>query len=240
MSHDYFKFKLFTVRQSRSAMKVGTDGIILGSWAHVEAGRLKILDVGTGTGLIALMLAQRSELSEVEAVEIDSEAAQEAADNFAASPFSERLRVCNMSFQEFAAARGEKYDLIVSNPPYFNGTYKSIDAQRTAARHKELLPSSDLIDGVKSLLSEDGGRFVAIFPYSDAAVFIAKAASSGLYCNRLMEVLPIEGKRPIRIVAEFSMVNSGEVTPERLVITLSHNVYTEDYKSLTRDFYLRF
>lgn len=233
------------MRQTQSAMKVGTDGVILGSWANVDFKRsdISVLDVGTGTGLIAMMVAQRGRGAMVDAVEVESGAASEAGYNFSMSPFSDRLRVVHQDFQSFAKeqeALGKRYDLIVSNPPYFNGTFKSVDAQRTAARHTELLPTDDLIAGVLKLIKEDGGRFSAIFPYSDAAIFIAKAASSGLYCNRLLEIYPKEGKQPKRIAAEFSRQRTSDVISEELTVLNNAGVYSDHYRRLTSDFYHRF
>lgn len=243
MSGDSFRFKEFTVHQSRSAMKVGTDGVIIGSWASVcGAEGSSILDIGSGTGLIALMVAQRNRGSVVDAVELDSGAAADAIYNFARSPFSERLRLYEGDFQSYALECqrvGRRYDLIVSNPPYFNGTYKSIDSQRAAARHTELLPTEDLIDGVCRLLEPTSGCFAAIFPYVDAAIFIARAAAKGLYCTRLLEVYAKEGREAKRMAAEFSTVRTNDVVSERLVI-LGPSGYSDQYKNLTSDFYIRF
>lgn len=239
MGGDTFRFKEFVIRQRLSAMKVGTDGVILGAWAALDSSTKKILDVGTGTGLIAMMIAQRAPEALVDAVEIDREAASEARENFERCPFSDRMQLYNSAFQSFADECGERYDLIVSNPPYFNGTYKSVDAQRTAARHRELLPTDDLIEGVLKLLN-DSGRFVAIFPYSDAAVFIAKAAARGLYCSKIMEIHPKSGRAAIRMAAEFSLAPTANTLRKSLVILDEAGVYTSDYRDLTIDFYLRF
>lgn len=233
------------MRQTLSAMKVGTDGVILGAWANVDFDKqdISVLDVGTGTGLIALMVAQRGGSARVEAVEVEADAAKEAGYNFGQSPFSERLSVVHQDFQSFAKQResqGVYYDLIVSNPPYFNGSYKSMDAQRMAARHTELLPTTDLIEGVLRLIEPNSGRFAAIFPFSDAAIFIAKAASMGLYCNRLLEIYPKEGKQPKRMAAEFSRTRVSDVVTEELTILNSEGVYSEGYRRLTYNFYHRF
>lgn len=243
MGGDSFRFQLFTVNQAVSAMKVGTDGVILGSWAALTGTERNILDVGTGTGLVAMMVAQRAPGAVVEAVEIDSGAAREAAENFAGSPFADRLSVRSIDFQSFArdrAASQPKFDLIVSNPPYFNGTYKSIDVQRTAARHTELLPSIDLIEGVLRVIDPVVGRFSAIFPYSDAAVFIAKAAGAGLYCSRLLEILPKQSRSAKRMAAEFSVVRPAEVVTEQLIVLNEDGGYTDQFKALTGAFYLKF
>lgn len=240
MGGDSFRFKQFTVTQTVSAMKVGTDGVIIGSWAALAGGERRILDVGTGTGLIALMIAQRAPQAIVDAVEIESGAATEAAANFEQSPFADRLDVKVIDFQNFSGSCEQKYDLVISNPPYFNGTYKSIDAQRTAARHSELLPSIDLIEGVLRVIEPVNGRFAAIFPYADAAVFIAKAAGAGLYCSRLLEILPKSGRAPKRMAAEFSMSRTLDVTTEQLTILDDTGEYTDQYRALTRDFYIKF
>lgn len=242
-----FRFKQFCIRQDDSAMKVGTDGVLLGAWTRICEGDRRILDVGTGTGLIALMLAQRCESATVDAVEVEPLAAAEASLNVAQSPFRERIEIYKEKFQDFAKRRHEeiadRYDLIVSNPPYFNGTYKSIQAERTAARHAELLNSDDLIDGVLRVIDRDRGRFVAVFPYEVGAVFIAKAAVAGLYCNRITNVYPKKGRHVKRILAEFSLFRHP-LEQSDLAIEEAGNTcticYTDQYKELTRDFYLKF
>ncbi len=244
MPNDSFRFKEFTVRQSHSAMKVGTDGVILGAWADVTFEHSpSILDVGSGTGLIALMVAQRNKDAIVDAVEIEQGAAIEAKHNFENSPFCKRLRLYQDDFQTFAKrckTEGKSYDLIVSNPPYFNGTYKSVDAQRTAARHTELLPTDELIEGVLLVINPNGGRFAAIFPYADAAIFIAKAAAKGLYCSKILEIYGKEGRGAKRMAAEFSTARCNNVINEQLTILDSTERYSQAYRELTNDFYFRF
>lgn len=243
MSSDRFSFKQFVVVQRFSAMKVGTDGVLLGSWAALRGDEKNILDVGSGTGLIALMIAQRSSSSgaAIDAVEVECGAAREAKDNFKASPWSDRLELYESDFQNFARTkeRLQTYDLIVSNPPYFNGTYKSQQAERTAARHTELLSSEDLIAGVIKLIEPQNGRFAAIFPYENAAIFIAKAAASGLFCNRLLEILPKSGRSPKRMAAEFSL-HKHQLEAQSITILDSNGECTEQYRALTGDFYLKF
>ncbi len=240
MGGNSFRFRRFIVQQRRSAMKVGTDGVILGSWASCYAPTPRILDVGTGTGLIALMIAQRLPTAKIDAVEIDIEATYEAADNFRASPFSDRLRAINIDFQSFAQSTSTKYDLIVSNPPYFDGTYKSDDTQRTAARHKELLPTGELIDGVLRVIEPNNGRFIAIFPYTDGTIFIAHAANSGLYCHRMLEIVPKPDKGAKRLIAEFALTRCLEPSSQRLTVLSSEGDYSKEYRELTGDFYIRF
>lgn len=221
-------------------MKVGTDGVLLGSWFGVVGDERRVLDVGTGTGLVALMAAQRMAwVDRVDAVEIEGSAAGEAAQNAKNSPWGDRMVVHCVDFQSYSQIEGlEKYDLVVSNPPYFNGSYKASGLERTAARHAELLNSNDLIAGVCRVLRPDGGRFAAIFPYENAAVFVAKAASAGLFCNRLMEVYSKPGSGVRRMMAEFSFFKRLLVT-ERLVISDEGGAYSADFRALTKDFYVK-
>lgn len=241
MSSDSFRFKQFAVRQVRSAMKVGTDGVLIAAWAGIDGHEQRILDLGTGTGLIALMIAQRCPEAIIDAVEIEPGAAAEAIENVEASPWSSRIHIFQEPFQTFATRsqdQGEKYDLIISNPPYFNGTYKSVQAERTAARHVELLKNDDIIDGVLKIIEPDKGRFVAIFPYETGAVFIAKAATKGLFCSRLGNIYPKQGQYIKRIVTEFSLT-PGFLIEENIAIENATG-YTQEYVDLTKDFYLKF
>lgn len=256
-----FRFKQFAVIQEQSAMKVGTDGVLLGAWVSLsdEEPPGRILDIGTGTGVIALMMAQRTETlsgtSVVDAVEADIPAGEEAALNFAASPWAGRLRVYVMPIQQYAAAydKAEKYDLIVSNPPYFmagtdfrrgfdtSAAASQPDPARVAARHAEMLPYDDLIGAVLALLRPDG-RFAAIFPYREAGIFIAKAAARGLFVRRLLEVRGAPHKPVKRVAVELSLHRPAreEVVHETLCIEDGQGNFTEAYRGLTRDFYLKF
>lgn len=249
-----FRFKRFEVTQQRAAMKVGTDGVLLGAWTELPERVESILDVGTGTGVIALMLAQRTENNTVptriDAIEIETEAAAEAEENFEASPWGERLNIYTGTFQRYAS-ESPGYDLIVSNPPYFlaGNDYRrgretpaaTPSRERIIARHAESLPYDELIEGVKKVLKPTG-RFAAIFPYQESGIFIAKAAAAGLYCNRMLEIYALPDKPVKRIAAEFSLHRSESgARRERLVIHDPRTRdYTEAYRRLTRDFYLRF
>lgn len=241
MASDFFYFKHFTIKQTDSAMKVGTDGVLLGCWVNLCQDTKKVLDVGTGTGIIALMIAQRGHTDlKINGVEIEPQAAKEASFNAERSPWADRISIYNDSFQNFSKKEtAGSFDLIVSNPPYFNGSYKSEIAERTAARHIELLGSDDLIDGVIHLLNKESGRFAAIFPYEEGTLFIAKAATKGLYCNRICEVFPKLHGNIKRIMAEFSF-KRYTTQNEKLIIATENRDYTEQYKSLTKDFYLKF
>lgn len=262
-----FRFKQFTVVQEHSAMKVGTDGVLLGAWTRlpdVVPTGVRVLDIGTGTGVIALMMAQRLAAVQavegdgkalpyvVDAVEVDEAAAREAEANFAASLWSGVLRGYVCPIQEYAQTyRDEKYALVLSNPPYFMaGTdfRRGFDtsgampaAARVAARHAEMLPYDDLIEAVCRVMAE-GGRFAAIFPYYEAGIFIAKAAARGLYVVRMMEVRGAPHKPVKRVLVElsFQRVPREAVSHESLCIEDGRGNFTEEYRTLTRDFYLKF
>lgn len=254
-----FQFKQFSVTQERAAMKVGTDGVLLGAWVSPGNALRRVLDIGTGTGVIALMLAQRTagtdESPVIDAVEIDPEAAAEAADNFTASPWAARLCVHGASVQDYATAyKEERYDLIVSNPPYFmagtdfrrgfdrSATAVQPTAARVAARHAEALPYNELIDAVSVLLEGENGRFAAIFPYHEAGIFVAKAAARGLYAHRMLEVRGTPHKPVKRMAIEFSFrrPKPEAIVREELCIEDGAGNFTEAYRSLTQAFYLRF
>lgn len=241
-------------------MKVGTDGVLLGAWVSLPEGEAekphRILDIGTGTGVIALMLAQRTDVStRIDAVEIEPEAAAEASGNFAASPWSDRLQVHSVSVQQWAAepANGKRYDLIVSNPPYFmagSDFRRGFDiseaatqptAARVAARHAEQLPFGELISSVRMLLHPHG-RFAAIFPYREAGIFIAQAASRGLFVRRIAEIRGTPRKPVKRIAVEctFDRPAREAIVSETLCIEDGAGSFTAAYRELTRDFYLKF
>lgn len=218
-------------------MKVGTDGVLLGAWADVSNAN-RVLDIGTGTGVIALMLAQRNQTVQIEAVEIDSLSAKQAMENAENSPWNNRVTIQNKSFQSFIAESGDKYNLIVSNPPYFNQSLKSPFEHRTLTRHNDSLPYEDLLKGVSSLL-ETNGKFCGVFPYTEGNVFIALATSFGLYCNKKLNIQSKPNRNTLRMLIqlEFEKKSLEEST---LCIHNSEGNYTDEYKQLTADFYLAF
>ncbi|MFQ8827272.1 MAG: tRNA1(Val) (adenine(37)-N6)-methyltransferase [Alistipes sp.] len=187
MANDYFAFKRFTVRQPRSAMRVGTDGVLLGAWCDPAPADGRMLDVGTGTGVIALILAQRNPSARIDAVEIDEGGCLDAEGNFAASPWAGRLTLYRRPFADFAAGCPVRYDRIVSNPPYFVASLQSPDPARTAARHAESLSYADLAAGAARLLVPSG-RLSVILPVETACDFAALALSEGLYRVRTLAV----------------------------------------------------
>lgn len=234
MPNPYFRFKQFVVYQDRCAMKVGTDGVLLGAWADVSSAH-SILDIGTGTGLIALMVAQRSE-AKVTAIEIDVEASLQAQENVDRSPWNNRIEVKNQSLQEFAQS-ARKYDHIISNPPYFNQSLKSPKEGRTMARHTDSLSYEELLKGVVSLLDERG-VFSVILPFPEKESFLTLSEQNGLYPIRIMEVLPTPDSVPKRFMAEFSFSPTSCVVSTMVIESEGRHQYSADYKQLTEEFYM--
>lgn len=237
MANDYFKFKQFTICQNKCAMKVGTDGVLLGAWANCESAE-NILDIGTGTGLLALMLAQRSDAF-IDAVEIDEIACKQAQENVEKSVWSDRIIILNKSFQDFYKKTTTKYDLIVSNPPYFQNSLFASDSKRTDARHNSNLEFEDIIIGASDILKENG-KLNLILPYLEGTMFILKAAEKGLYCVRQTKVLPNPDREPKRLLLEFMKIKKPLVEQEIIIELNKRHEYSDAYKNLTKDFYLAF
>lgn len=234
MANPYFQFKQFIIRHDKCAMKVGTDGVLLGAWADIRS-CTKILDVGTGSGLIALMLAQRSR-AEIDAIDIDADACLQATENAEASPFRERIRIYHSPFAEYAETNCIKYDLIVSNPPYFIDSLKCPDQKRSQARHTDTLLLGDLIRGSKQLLT-NSGRLALILPFEQLDTLLEIALSNGFYPCRRTDVIPQPGATPKRLLIELSALKT-DFTTGSLIIEEARHQYTKDYKALTCDFYL--
>jgi len=234
MSNPYFQFKQFKINQDRCAMKVGTDGVLLGVWTDVSGVR-SILDVGTGTGLIALMLAQRSPAA-ILGIEIDVDAAAQAVENVQNSPWRERIKIETVSLQTFTKNTDYRFDLIVSNPPYFNKSLKNPDAQRSVARHTDSLSQQDLIVAVDALLS-DSGRLAVILPTVEGLEFILQAEMSGLYCSKKTKVIPRIGAAEKRLLLEFSRAKSA-CREDSLLIEIERHCYSERFRELTEGYYL--
>lgn len=235
--NNWFQFKQFKIIQENAAMKVGTDALLLGAWADMSETK-NILDVGTGTGIIALMVAQRSG-AKITAIEIEKNAACEAEKNVMNSPWSGRISVKNISFQEFAKQSQDKYDCIVSNPPFFSNNIKSANSNLALARHNDSLSLSDLADGAAKLLSKNG-KLSLILPVESALKFKKLAAEKNLFLIRLTTVSPNLKNKPHRHLLEFSK-NQSQLKSSVLNIRTEKNLdYTIEYKNLTRDFYLKF
>ncbi len=233
MANPFFKFKQFTVFHDKCAMKVGTDGVLLGAWTQIGNPE-RILDVGTGTGLVALMLAQRTEAL-IDAIDIDESACLQAYENVNASPFSKQIRIVHSSFADFQSTK--KYDLIVSNPPYFSQSLKSPDEKRSKARHDDLLLLDDLITGSKKLLSGNG-RITLILPIEQDQKLTGISTQNQLYRTRQTNVIPTLNGQIKRILVELSPTPKPDYKPDCLTIETERHKYTKEYEELTRDFYL--
>ena len=239
MSNPYFRFKQFTVWHDRCAMKVGTDGVLIGAWCDV-AGCRRILDVGCGTGLIALMAAQRTAPEvQVDGVEIDAGAAAQAADNVARSPWSDRIHVCCDDFVDYvAASQPPRYNLVVSNPPYFEHSLLPDDEARLTARHTARLTYASLLQGAASLLLP-GGRVSLIFPAGIYDAVDAEARRFGFFPRRVAWVSGREGTASKRVLAEWGREPVAAVDEQHFSIETAPLQWTPEYKALTRDFYLQ-
>lgn len=238
-----FKFKQFTVAQDRCAMKIGTDGVLLGAWVSINGKPYSILDIGAGTGIIALQLAQRSKAEMVDAIEIDENAYEQCVDNFENSPWGDRLFCYHAALDEFVEEIDDKYDLIISNPPFYTEDYKTTDESRDVARFNDALPFDELIESASQLLSDEG-IFAVIIPRKEEENFIKMASEVNLFPNRICRVRGTETSRhggqaeEKRSMLEFSF---EKISPkmENLTIETSRHNYTEEYKNLVQDFYLK-
>ena len=239
-----FKFKQFSINQDKCAMKIGTDGVLLGAWASVHENTYSILDIGAGTGVIALMLAQRSIAENIEAIELDDDAFEQCTENFEASDWADRLFCFHAGFDEFVDEytseepdEMELYDLIVSNPPFYTEEVSSGDLARDNARQNTSLPFDELVSGVAKLLAKQGS-FATIIPFKEEKQFIQLAHKNQLYPNRITRVRGTANTEIKRSLLEFTFAKN-EITTTELVIEKERNVYTQDYINLTKDFYLK-
>ncbi len=234
MANQYFQFKRFTIEQDKCAMKVGTDGVLLGAVVEVNDTIHRVLDVGTGTGLISLMLAQRMEQAEITAIDIDEMAVEQARENAQRSPFAERIKVELSDFRTMVGNESE-YDLVVSNPPFFNEKVNCPDSQRDTARHTDSLPLSSLIENAARLLTSEG-RFAVIIPTQISADFILDCAMNGLHLYRKTMVKTVPRKEAKRVILEFSK-QSVASRVETLLLRDENGENSEEYRKLTEEFY---
>jgi tRNA1Val (adenine37-N6)-methyltransferase len=232
-----FQFKQFTISQDRCAMKIGTDGILLGAWVSLKSNPKSILDIGSGTGIIAIQLAQKSNAETIDAVEIDAAAYEQCSENFEASPWCDRLFCYHASLQEFASEIDEKYDLIISNPPFFSEDYKTNSKARDVARFNEALPFQHLLVCSHHLLAENG-IFAVVIPEKEEKSFFEMASEIGLFPQRICYVKGTPASAIKRVLIEFSKMNS-ESKIEHLTIEISRHNYTSEYTNLVKDFYLK-
>ncbi|MCL8007209.1 methyltransferase [Gelidibacter japonicus] len=243
-----FNFKQFTINQDRCAMKIGTDSVLLGAWTSLDSNPYSILDIGAGTGILALMIAQRSgqvamSAEIIDAIEIDDDAFEQCVENFEASPWGDRLFCYHASLEEFVEdhsineSEWERYDLIISNPPFYLNSYKSNNEQRDLARFVDAMPFRQLIESVSKLLSPHGS-FSVVIPFSEEKEFIMLASKEHLYPNRILRVKGSPQSEIKRSLLQFSFQETT-VKPIQLIIETSRHQYTDDYIALTKDFYLK-
>mgnify|MGYP001249574989 FL=1 len=233
-----FKFKQFSINQDKTAMKVGTDGVLLGAWTPTNHNPFSILDIGTGTGLIALMLAQRTTAEQIDALEIDEDAYEQAVDNFENSPWYDRLFCFHAGLDEFIEEPEDEYDLIVSNPPFHAEDYKTENEQRDLARFQEAMPFEDLVEAADLLLSENG-ILAVIIPYKEESRFIALAKDFELFPIKITRVKGTPNTEIKRSLLAFSRLEITDILTDELVIETDRHIYTPEYISLTKDFYLK-
>lgn len=232
-----FQFKEFTVQQDRCAMKIGTDGVLLGAWVPIKESVISVLDIGTGTGVIALMAAQRCHAEIIDALEIDADAYEQAVENFEESFWGDRLFCYHASFQEFVEEIEDTYDLLISNPPFYVEEYKSSDLKRDIARFEDALPFEHLLTGGAKLLS-DKGQFALILPYKEEERILTIAEQAGLFPQKITRVKGTpssEIKRSLLLLGK----ERQYFEPDELIIENSRHQYTQAYINLTKDFYVK-
>lgn len=235
-----FKFKEFTIHQDKTAMKVGTDAVLLGAWCSLQNQPDSMLDVGSGTGIIALMLSQRSDAMTIDAVEIDENAYEQTVENFEQSDWADRLFCYHASFQEFAcemAEEGETYELIISNPPFYTDNYETENVARNKARFTSSLSFEELLNGTSKLLHPQG-VFAIVIPFKEEENFLCLAEKVKLYPKRICRVKGNPTASLKRSLIEFSFTKS-EIKSEELTIEINRHQYTEEYINLTKGFYLK-
>ncbi len=237
-----FKFKQFTVNQDQCAMKIGTDSVLLGAWTPLEINPFSVLDIGAGTGVLSLMLAQRSNAEVIDAIEIDDLAYEQCVDNFEASPWPDRLFCYHADLAEFTEEIDDKYDVIISNPPFYSEDYKTKNEQRDLARFTDALPFDHLIESVSKLLSKNG-VFSVVIPFKEEVDFIKSALEANLFPVKITHVKGALSSEIKRSLLAFSFRESENNTyktkTEVLIIETARHQYTDNYINLTKDFYLK-
>ena len=237
-----FTFKQFTVNQDRCAMKIGTDGVLLGAWTPLINNPFNALDIGAGTGILSLMLAQRSNAAPnnvgiIDAIEIDEDAYEQCVENFEASPWGDKLFCFHAGLDEFVDEPEDEYDLIISNPPFYTDDYKSDNSSRDLARFEDALPFVELIEAAALLLS-DNGIFSVIIPNKEEERFVTMCKELDLFP---LKITRVKGTPTTEIKRSLLAFCKMEQTPliDELVIEISRHNYTPEYIELTKDFYLK-
>jgi tRNA1Val (adenine37-N6)-methyltransferase len=232
-----FFFKKFGMFHHRSTMRVGTDAVLFAQWVDVMSSD-NALDIGTGSGIIPLILAQKG-VGSVDAVELDSDSYEEANLNFSISVYSDRLSVVQNDVRDYAANNEKKYDLIVSNPPFYASDVKPIKEKKVMARHVSTLSFKDLLVAAKKMMKEDA-RFALVLPFYESRLFIKEAESLGFYLQKEFLISPIEGKEPNRVNMQFVLNEVESVETVLFTIRNKDYSYTDEYKEFLKDFYLDF
>lgn len=238
MSNQWFQFKQFKIRQDRCAMKVGTDGVLLGAWAELYSGK-RILDIGSGTGLISLMMAQRFEDAEIVGVELEESAAMQAMENVEESEYARRIEIKHCSLAEYLLICERKFDLLVCNPPFFVGSKKAETEGRSLARHADKLNLGHLMRGASQLLNDEGS-IALVLPMEQRRSALTLAAFNKLCFQRELVVRTVPLKQAKRVCLQFGMKSRELFTEELVIEDAGRHGYSSDYINLTKDFYLHF
>lgn len=233
----HFTFKQFYVNQDRCAMKIGTDGVLLGAWTPLINNPYYILDIGAGTGILSLMLAQRSNAEQIDAIEIDEEAYEQCVENFETSPWGDKLFCFHAGLDEFVDEPEDEYDIIISNPPFYAEDFKTDDSQRDMARFQDAMPFEELIEAAALLLS-DNGIFSVIIPFKEEEKFVAMCKELDLFPFKITRVKGTPTSEIKRSLLAFSRIEQTPLIDE-LVIEISRHNYTPEYVDLTKEFYLK-
>lgn len=237
--NSHFRFKQFTVRQDQCAMKVCTDACVLGAWAEVEDAD-RILDIGAGTGLLSLMVAQRNSYAMIDAVEIDAEAFYQAGENVEQSPFHDRIKLFHSAVQEFTS--DHLYDVIVTNPPFFQSDLLSPIDKKNMAHHAKSLDFAELLAAIERLLQPEG-KFNILFPVDEAGQFREKAEKAGWTLTRKLTLFHQEDKKAFRVLMIFQrseMAHNVDVEEDMRIYEQDGTTYDPDFKALLKEFYLKF
>lgn len=232
-----FTFKQFSVNQDRCAMKIGTDGVLIGAWTPLINNPYNILDIGAGTGILSLMLAQRSNAEQIDAIEIDEDAYEQCVENFEASSWSDKLFCFHAGLDEFVDEPEDEYDLIISNPPFYTDDFKSDNTSRDLARFEDALPFEELIEAAALLLS-DNGIFSVIIPYKEEERFVSLCKELDLFPLKITRVKGTPASEIKRSLLAFCRIEQTPLIDE-LTIEISRHEYTPEYIELTKDFYLK-
>lgn len=236
-SGDRFDFRNFTIHQDRCAMKVGIDAVILGAWSSIpEVATPQVLDIGTGTGILALLIAQRNENARITAIEIDEAAAAQAQENVANSPFAERITTTCLSIQQFTEQASATFDLIICNPPFFSGGVLSEQLERNVARHTVKLSHGDLLSAVRDLLADEG-YFSLILPKIEAMRFRELANKAGLYLRASLHLRP-RAEQPVhRVLQTFGKARPVQLDEKKMIQYEDEQQYTNEFQALVGAFY---